>query len=177
MSLLKTNKIVSPDGRTLLNSTGSVIQVKSSVKTDRASYTLNNNSWNTVSDLSLSITPNSTANKILVLLDFACGTEGSHNRCEWALFRGSNRIYVGDASSSAGRATGKIPYSEDATVQYRETCVYLDNPSTNSSIEYSLRIRDGNSDGGSIYINQSRTGNASNGTLSASSIILMEVCG
>ena len=177
MSLLKTNKIVSPDGRTLLNSTGSVIQVKSSVKTDRDSYTLNNSDWNTISNLSLAITPNSTSNKILVLLDFACGTEGSHNRCEWALFRGSNQIYQGDASSNAGRATGKFAYSEDATVQYRETCVYLDNPSTNSAITYSLRIRDGNSDGGSIYINQSRIGNASNGTMSASSIILMEVCG
>jgi len=175
MSTLKTDKILSPDGRTLLNSTGSVIQVVSSLKTDTFSST--SSTYTAVTGLSASITPNSTSNKILVLVDFAAAvSSGSFDRVEWALFRGATQIYLGDASGSAGRATGKISLSED-TVQFRETAVYLDSPATTSSTTYQIYVRDGNADGGTAYINQSRVTTASNATLSASSIILMEVCG
>lgn len=175
MSTLKTDKIVSPDGRTLLNSTGSVIQVVSAVKTDTFSTTAS--SYTAVTGLSASITPNSTSNKILVLVDFAAAvSSASYDRVEWALFRGATQIYLGDASGSAGQATGKFSYSDD-TVQFRETCVFLDSPASTSSTTYQIYARDGNADGGTAYINQSRSTTASNGTLSASSIILMEVCG
>jgi len=175
MSTLKTNKIVSPDGRTLLNSTGSVIQVVSAVKTDVFSTTAS--TYTAVTGLSASITPNSASNKILVLVDFAAAVSDTHwDRVEWALFRGATQVYLGDASGSAGRATGKIPYS-NASVQFRETCVFLDSPATTSSTTYQIYVRDGNADGGTAYINQSRNTNGASGTLSASSIILMEVCG
>lgn len=175
MSTLRADKIVSSDGsnRVLLNNTGNVIQAVQSVLTTASSTT---SSTYVDSGLSATITPGSTGNKILVIADFSSGGNDSFNRQEWTLTRGDTEIYIGDAGpSSEGRSTGKF-INGQTTVSFRARAIYLDSPATTSATTYKIRMRDGNGDG-TVYFNQSKATNASNGTMCCSTMTLMEVVG
>ena len=62
MSQIKVDSIV-PSGGLPSGSSGGIVQIKSVTKTDTFSAT--SNSYTDVTDLTLSITPQSTSNKIL----------------------------------------------------------------------------------------------------------------
>ena len=65
MSQLRTNSIVPVGGIPAGASGGGIIQVVQTVKTDDASTT--SNSYTDITGLSVTITPRSTSNKILII--------------------------------------------------------------------------------------------------------------
>ena len=66
MSTLKTNAIQTVAGKPILNSTGSILQVVQTIKTD--TFAGSTNSWIDVTGLNASITPSSTSNRILIMV-------------------------------------------------------------------------------------------------------------
>ena len=135
--------------------TGSVIQTVQTVKTDTFSAQPGPNTWVDVTGLSVSITPTSVTNKILVFIDIAVGSSTqSTGAAVVRLVRGSTPIYLGDAAGS--RALGINSFVYIASPEYtivRYSGVFLDSPATTSSTTYKYQIS-GESTGYTVYVNR-----------------------
>ena len=154
---------------------GSILQVVQAEKTDVVSFTASAGVYNTI--FSASITPASTANKILIMwssnVSAATGQRGG-----FRILRGSTAIGIGDAAGSRVRSgQGGFNTSSSVTEQVPVSQVLLDSPSTTSSTTYTLQCCMETS-GGTTWINKSQgDSDASSVYRSASHIILMEVAG
>ena len=158
---------------------GAIVQVVQATKTDTAEVT--GTSFADVTGMSVAITPASTSNKILVLLNVHYST-GADGAASILLLRGSTEIFKGDASSSRERVTiGGVDLTNTnnalLTMDSASAC-YLDSPSTTSSTTYKIQLR-GRTSYGSGYINRTPTDNddSTSGKRAVSSITVMEVQG
>lgn len=139
-----------------LERAGNVLQVIQTVKTDTFSASPGKNSWTDITGLSVSITPTTSTNKILVFIDVAVGHSGTQTTggSVVRLVRGSTPIYVGDTAGSRALAINSFPYI--AAPQYtisRYSGVFLDSPATTSSTTYKYQIS-GESTGYTVYVNR-----------------------
>ena len=91
---------------------GKILQVVSTAKTDTTSTT-SLNTFVDISGMSVSITPSSSSNKILVIVDMRLGVNENRN-VAYRIMRGSTAIYIGDAAGSRTRGTGSIRLMSDA---------------------------------------------------------------
>jgi hypothetical protein len=163
-------EILNNSGRVVVGQAGSIIQVVQTVKSDTFSVT--STTFTDVTGLSVSITPSSATNKILVFVD--CSLAGnSTNAASARLVRNSTTIYVGDAASL--RPLGLMQsYVNSDYYTTRTGGIYLDSPATTSSTTYKIQIA---STGSTAYIN--RTAGDRDATTydyrTASSITVMEV--
>jgi hypothetical protein len=154
---------------------GKILQVNQTVKTD-ATTVQPGSTWTDIPTLSVSITPSSSANKVLVSFNLHSIT---NMRGFVRIVRGSTAIAIGDAAGSRIQCTsGDMTFNESDTAELQnQSMTWLDSPATTSSTTYKLQIR---SDGGgdSIYINRtySATDSASYGR-PVSVITVMEVAG
>ena len=154
---------------------GSVIQVVSTTKTDTWSASLPN--WADITGMSVSITPSSASNKILVIvnLSFMATGGGSHG---YRLVRNSTPISIADAAGSRPLFSGAV---QDGNINtsfiLSSATTHLDSPSSTSSVTYKLQAF-GTYDG-TIYVNTSSADrNASNyDGRTTSSITVMEIKG
>lgn len=166
-------------GTVLTNRTaGCILQVVQTVKTDtyaQAPSAL----WADVPGLSVSITPSSASNKILVMMDMkAAGTQAS-SVVRSRLLRGSTAIYIGDAAGSRPRGTGQFYGGESSGSFYMAQIGgnFLDSPATTSSVTYKLQIG-GDGDGVTLYVNRTQGDRDIAGyydSRGASSITVMEI--
>jgi len=149
-----------------------IIQVVSTPKYN--TFSTSSTSFTDVSGLSVSITPKSSSNKVLVMVDMKFGSDTNGAEIFARLLRGSTLIYAGNASSREECFFGQ----EDTEDQFRmdqASANFLDSPNTTSATTYKVQIRNNNS-GHTLFIN--RTGaDTNNGAYprTASSIIAMEV--
>jgi len=151
---------------------GKVLQVVSTAKTD--TFTSSTNSFIDITGLSVSITPSSASNKILILSDIHFGTNGNAAYAYFKLVRGSTDIYLGDSASSRIRGFGGGMASDAATTM-QISSVFLDSPSTTSSTTYKIQIYNQNS-ASAIFVNRSFTDSDNTSYLrQASSITVMEI--
>ena len=155
---------------------GSVLQVLSTVKTDTFSST--STSLTDITGLSVAITPSSTSNKILVIVN--CAVTGADAGIGFSIVRGSTEIYLGDADGSKSRFSMTGFYASGSPTTYaagsNHAC-FLDSPSTTSATTYKLQ---GRIYGSSKTLAVNRTFNDSDSTFSgrgASTITAMEVQG
>ena len=156
---------------------GKILQVKQTTKID--TFTTSSQSYTDVTGLSVSITPASSSNKILIILDIkvcAC-----HEDAAFAgrLVRGSTAIYVGNASGASGRTLGSFGTSRQSgnagydIIQDRQA-VFLDSPSTTSSTTYKVHVQVNN--GRDTLVNRTYADDDEDDTPRvASSITVMEV--
>ncbi len=153
-------------------SEGGILQVVSTTKTDTFSNATQN-TWNDVTGLSVSITPSSTSNKILVTgqLSYAASSN-----LYFRLVRGSTAIAVGDTAGSRISCTGASGYNfTDGNVGENATFEYLDSPSTTSSTTYKIQVYGYNA---TQYVNRVVTDTDSNiSPRNASTITVMEIKG
>jgi hypothetical protein len=153
---------------------GGILQVVQTVKTDTASTS--SASWNDITGLSVSITPASSSNKILVFADINFGTEDNNGFLFFKLVRASTDIYVGDAAGSRTRATTGGASSGAGNISHCGIN-YLDSPATTSSTTYKIQWYNQNT-AQTSYLN--RTWNNTdefNYTRNPSSITVMEIAG
>ena len=171
MSILKADKILRPDGETLLDTTRSVLQTQSTHITAYAST--NSTSYQTLASYQVSITLSHADNKVLVMGGWYGCASPSYNRAEYAMYRGSTIINIGDSSGSVGRATGKPLYSTNERINFYHPFVHLDTPGSVGAHTYAIKFRDGNGDD-SVYLNRARStgGDTVNVT---STITVMEI--
>lgn len=154
---------------------GSVIQVVSTTKTDTFIGNVQNNTWNDITGMSVNITPSSASNKILVFVFLNGGSYNGIEKAPWRLVRNSTPICIGDAAGNRGQASG----DGGGANQYWPTLngnVFLDSPSTTSSITYKCQYATSNS--GVFYVNRSdadRNTSTSVDARTASSIMVMEI--
>ena len=123
-------------GTLAVGATGKILQVIQAVKTDTATTTSENTFVDT--GLSVSITPSSASNKILVTanLNFSAG---DMQNIAWRLVRGSTDIYLGDAASNRTRAAGAVRVSTNQDAEHQNvTSIFLDSPNTTSATTYKV---------------------------------------
>ena len=152
---------------------GSVIQVQSTTKTD--TQTLATATYTDITGLSVSITPTATSSKVLVSANVTAYAQTSASQGFIRLVRDSTAIGVGTAAGSRVQATAPVSFTN--TYHSLSTGLsFLDSPSTTSATTYKLQIRD--EAGSSVYINRSQLDNDSyNGGRYISTITVMEIAG
>jgi hypothetical protein len=128
---------------------GSVIQVVQAVKVDTASTT--STSWSDISGLSVSITPTSASNKVLVFVNVSASNDTGGGMVK--LVRNSTDIAVGTATGSRTAASLGNYFDADLNSVRTDGITFLDSPSTTSSTIYKLQFRIGTS--GTMVVNRS----------------------
>jgi len=155
-------------------SSGSIIQVIQTVKTDTTSQS-SANAFNDISGMSVTITPSSTSNKILVFPDLALGSSDFESyHCIWRLLRGSTAIGVSTSATTANlTGTGGMHKSGSGSAYFfGHSKMFLDTPSTTSAITYKCQWSGSNS-GVTLYLNRRNSAEAG----SISTITAIEVAG
>ncbi len=155
MSTLKTNAIQTTAGKPILNSTGSILQVVQTVKTDTFSVT--NGTFTDVTGFNATITPSSTSSKVLILIDVKIGSYPDYGASQ-KLLRDSTAIYIGDTNGSRPRVSNWTTYyAGSGTYGYTlasQIICYLDSPATTSATTYKLQMA--SYAGGNVaYVNRS----------------------
>ena len=151
MSELRTNRIVPRDGLPS-GSSGGIIQVRSTTKTDTFAMPSNDTSFHTVTGLSVTITPTRSDSKIFVMYDMSWSAIDGH--CSCRLMRDSTPIKVGDASGNKTQVTGQIHYT--STNQYdleQVSGTHMDSPATTSAVTYSMQVGTPYSASYDVYVN------------------------
>ena len=162
-----------------LAATGHVLQVVQTVKTDTSStVSSNTNTFVDLPAMSVSITPSSSSNKILVSFTVSIGFDDGTVHIN--LVRGSTNIAVGNSSGSrivstlATRPTDDPYFHDSSPLSY----TFLDSPNTTSATTYKLQATLGLSYSGIIYVNRSAADvDVDYGSRVTSTITAMEVAG
>jgi hypothetical protein len=149
--------ITIPSGATLTNSGtatgfGKVLQVVQTVKTDFFSTT--SASFTDVTGASVSITPSSASNKVLIIINGEYGHSSNDGFGYLKVLRGATDLSIGDSRGSSTRATMSTSLRNGGgssnNVSRSFSCTILDSPNTTSSTTYKLQII--NTNAGTICI-------------------------
>ena len=153
---------------------GSILQVKQTVKTDTAST----QSMTFQDAVTVSITPSSSSNKILVMYKIALSSNNASFSATARLVRDSTAIYVGDANGNRIQASSYHFSATDGVGDRRMNDYnghFLDSPNTTSAITYKIQFASSYT-GYDVYVNRSYTWEDANYRASVpSSITVMEV--
>lgn len=160
---------------------GAILQVVQTVKGDTFSTaTSGSNTFVSITGLSASITPSSTSNKVLILVEIGgSGLGSSGTLCSFKVQRNSSDIsaMLGDARTNFFQATAAtIRAVSDFNSSFRQNITYLDSPSSTSSLTYQLL---GQAEGSGFCINRTLNDAASTNfsATQISTITLIEVAG
>jgi hypothetical protein len=153
---------------------GSVLQVVSTTKSNTFTSSVSA-TFTDITGMSVSITPRSTSSKILVSFVLNCVNGGDNSFIR--LMRDATPICIGDVAgsrtqSSAGNAFSNI----NAAGFYSNSNLYLDSPSSVSSVTYKLQFR--NSSAQILNVNRSVTDSDTIGySRTTSTITVQEIQG
>ena len=117
--------------------TGAILQVVSATKTGTQGFATN--SFSDVSGMSVSITPSSTSNKVLIICHLSCGAQSGY-RFAARLVRGSSDILNGDSAGNRSRASVSHSGSGGNAVDETFCISHLDSPSTTSATTYKITV-------------------------------------
>ena len=148
---------------------GKVLQVLSTTKTD--TFSTSSTSFVDVTGLSVSITPSSASNKILIIASIYGGNDTQYSFAR--LMRDATPICIGDANGDNTRCSFTNFYTGDGSNFKGGTQNYLDSPSTTSSITYKIQMLAGS---GTVYLNYGGAiSTVSSRARVASTITVMEI--
>ena len=172
-SILRVNSIKTTGNKPILNSTGSILQIKQTVKTDRFETT--STSFTDITGLSVDITPSSTSNKILVEVQISNNASSTYTKF-FDLVRGSTSIFKGDDASDNKIECTVWGRDEANTGGQVYSITYLDSPSSTSELTY--KLQGSVQSGGTLTVNKSQSdANASYLGRGTSSITVTEIAG
>jgi hypothetical protein len=152
-----------------------VLQVVSTTKTDTFSASVAQGASTAVTGLTVTITPVSASNKVLVFASVASGDTSSNTGQYTTLTRGGTAIFIGDTAgnrqrvSAGGYAGNRLGY-----VHF----TFLDSPASTSALTYGISI--GHTTAGSVTCNVNFGGDNTDASYTgrgASSITVMEIAG
>lgn len=142
---------------------GSIIQVVQTVKSDTSSTT--STSFGDLPGMSVSITPTTSTNRILIQLSF-CGIVNTTNNVSFNLLR--NGVNIGQPDGS-GVYKATLNHFASGGGSFGDSLMFLDSPATTSAITYKIQWR---VDAGTALLNRHASGVDYN---SISTITAMEV--
>ena len=146
---------------------GKVLQVVQTTKNDTTSTTTTG-SFVDITGMSVSITPSSASNKVLVMFSISTSNSTADQNDCIQLVRDSTNIASGTGASTAN-CTLFMRENSTASIQ-TGSMTFLDSPATTSAVTYKLQWRA--SSGGTLYLN--RRGNDTN-FITFSTITVMEI--
>jgi|TARA_R100000149_G_C5853663_1_gene121645 hypothetical protein len=165
------------DGTTIASggSLGKVLQTLSTAKLNKSSFSISNGGTSS-NIVTVSITPSSTSNKILIFATLTASKDDTGIFLK--LFRDSTQIGLGNASGQRQRFSTHAAVTQNF-LSGSTTCVMLDEPSTTSSITYAIRAGHGHPSTQTIAVNApvSDGTNATQVGRGASFITVQEVAG
>tara|TARA_R110000850_G_scaffold180056_1_gene305739 strand:+ start:499 stop:1062 length:564 start_codon:yes stop_codon:yes gene_type:complete len=152
---------------------GSVVQVKNFALT--ATFVMTTASTWTDTTLVLSITPSSTASKILITYSVSyAGQNGQRGGTR--IIRGSTPLCIANASSNRIQTTSSFQGTSTRSSDANLSATYLDSPSTASAVTYKVQAFCENTS--PVYFNRGFTDEDNNTLMRATSqITLMEIKG
>jgi hypothetical protein len=151
----------------LYGSGQTVLQVAST--TLSTSFSSTSSSLTPVTGLSVSITPQSTTSKILVF--YSVGLSSTRDADAWfTLFRNSTQLSIGSGGTINASGKARASSYTDAITQGMSG-VYLDSPSTTSSITYQIQVATNST----VYVNTTVYNPAN--IYTPSSITVLEISG
>jgi hypothetical protein len=152
---------------------GKVLQVVSAAKTDI--YSTTSTSLSDVTDLSVTITPSSATNKVLIIMHINGAINGSVGGMFFAILRDSTQIALSDAGGSRLRRTfPRLGSSANGYVNGNQSITFLDSPATTSATTY--KIQASVTSGSTGYVNRTVDNTDSvNNSWGVSTITVMEV--
>jgi hypothetical protein len=157
-----------------INGSGQIIvQVISVIKTD--TFTTTSSTFTDITGLSVTITPTSASNRILVMYSVMSGTSSSQGS-NIRLVRNSTNIAIGDVAGSRTQVTSNAFATNSNNLINMQNMNFLDSPATTSATTYKLQIQSDNSSTQSVNRNV-RDDNASYDPRGVSTITVMEISG
>ena len=149
MSQLKVNSIV-PVGGLVSGANGGIIQIVQTVQTSTSSSSAD--SFTNIGP-TVSITPSSNSNKVLVRFSLVGFGSAANYSYFFRLARGGSAIGVGDGSGNRTQASTIIDtYGDGGIAGIQTSFEFLDSPATTSATTYSIQFRRGTSSAGTFYI-------------------------
>lgn len=177
MSTLLTNQIQSLTGKKILGTTGSILQVQSTILQTTFTTTsiiTTSGGGAAVTGLSASVTPSSTTNKILIMCSLNIQGQANATQSYAYLARGSTPIGVGTGAGSRPGMGGRY-YWNDSNVSGMIWMMYLDSPATTNATVYNVYVGTENASY-TVYVNRTQSDSDSlNGARTSSVITVMEV--
>lgn len=137
----------------LLRGAFRILQVVSATKTD--TFTTTSSSYTDITGLSVSITPTSATNKILVAFSVNGAGVSGQSQAPVQLVRDSTAIAIGDAAGSRIRATVSLNAFAETNAISNGSMNFLDSPATTSATTYKLQIR--SFSGQTVAVNRSES--------------------
>jgi hypothetical protein len=154
---------------------GAVLQVVSATKTDTASVA--SSTFADITGLSVSITPSSASNKILVFAYINLAWVSITTKAGARIMRDSTAIAIGDTAGSRTRVSGIIYLGTDSFAPLCISVNHLDSPSSTSALTYKCQFNSMDNTG-TVYVNRGASdSDASNVGRTASGITVMEIKG
>ena len=147
-----TDRVASYNGSAwVYTATGAVLQVKSVAKTD--TFSMASSTPADVTGLSVSITPTSANNKILILGALSAGNNTNNSVSVYPrLMRDSTAIGLGDTAGSRRRITSNASFLNNNSNMSTIPFVFLDSPATTSATTYKIQVSAQTTN--TIYINR-----------------------
>lgn len=131
---------------------GKILQVLQTTKTD--TFSTNSTTFLDVTGLSVSITPSSSSNKILVQFGLACTATAGVFSANARVLRDSTPVMIGAAAGSRTQATFMWEGGGESNTPFGAQL--LDTPSSASAITYKVQMRVNNG-ANTSYVNRSVT--------------------
>ena len=156
---------------------GRVLQVVQAVKTDTFSTT--SATFGNVTGLTVSITPTSASNKILISGVLQTSST-SNDMYKIRIAKDGTAIFVGNTVAGAASGLSQFYLYTASNLGNWSTIpvpvYYLDSPATTSAVTYSWQVRT-QSGGNTMWVNRTsdQSGNDTQNFYGASSIIVMEI--
>ena len=156
-SILKVDSIQTAAGKPIVNSTGSVLQVKaasdSSIRTSSSqTFEIANNT------AQVTITPSSSTSKFLITCTGVMSADDGNDGWFTSIFRDSTNLGNGSTGLAHGNSVANVSVNF-----FPFSMTILDSPATASNIVYGLRMRgyDIDGDGGTARLGQHVGGTSS----------------
>ena len=172
------NGDITGTGASNFGQSGSVIQVKSSSKTDGT--TKSNTQSYDIPGLSVTITPTSASNKIFIIFNVNLQSGGSFGGDVVRLIRDSTNICIADANSSNIRGSNAVTRHDVGSGNYNYTGystvnTFLDSPGDTNPHTYKVNLYDDTANN-TVYINRDADGGTNSGwRRGVSTITAMEI--
>lgn len=171
MSTLVTNTIKNLENKTILRSSGSVLQVVQTVVSNTVTVTSNTVAQD-IAGMSATITPSSATSKILIQAMISYGSTAT-TYGGW-FTRNGVAIGLGDTRSNRQRVSMGLAFPSDGNQMNSFVYTYLDNPLTVSTLTYQFRVINDNAN--AFHLNRSNTDQDNAvGKCGISTVTLMEI--